>query len=265
MKKNFQITIFGSRGSMAACREDCSVYGGDTSCYMVRAGNETVFLDGGSGLASAPAVYPKPPVILLSHLHLDHIIGLGMFTGFFIPGQQVRLYVPFCENDESAARTMAQVFAPPFWPLKLTDLEGKPKIHAMPQKLSLGALEIETMEGHHPDRTMVYRLSYDGRSIVYATDYEVDEESFKRLIAFSKGADLILYDAQFTEEEYPGKRGFGHSTAEKGIELMVKSGAGRLLLVHHAPSSSDRVLRNREKLLNRINVLYAREGETLDI
>lgn len=85
--KSFQMTVLGSRGSMAACRDDCSMYGGDTSCYMVRAGNETIFLDGGSGLASAPAVYPKAPVILLSHLHLDHIMGLGMFTGFFIPGQ----------------------------------------------------------------------------------------------------------------------------------------------------------------------------------
>ena len=265
MKKSFQMTVLGSRGSMAACRDDCSAYGGDTSCYMVRAGNETIFLDGGSGLASAPAVYPKAPVILLSHLHLDHIMGLGMFTGFFIPGQQARLYVPFCEDDESAARTIAQVFAPPFWPLKLTDLEGKPKVLAMPRKLSVGELEIETMEGHHPDRTMVYRLSYDGRSIVYATDYEVDEASFERLIAFSRDADLLLYDAQFTEEEYHGKKGFGHSTAEKGIELMEKGGVRRLMLVHHAPSSSDRVLRNREKLLNRTDVLYAREGDTLDI
>ena len=107
MKKDFQLTVFGARGSMAACRDECSSFGGDTSCYMVQAGEETVFLDGGSGLASAPALYPKPPVILLSHLHLDHIIGLGMFTGFFVPGQRARLYVPFCENDESAADMIA--------------------------------------------------------------------------------------------------------------------------------------------------------------
>ncbi len=265
MKKDFQLTVFGARGSMAACRDECSSFGGDTSCYMVQAGEETVFLDGGSGLASAPALYPKPPVILLSHLHLDHIIGLGMFTGFFVPGQRARLYVPFCENDESAADMIARIFAPPFWPLKISDLEGKPEILAMPQSLSVGEMEIETMEGNHPDRTMVYRLNYDGRSIVYATDYEADELSFSRLADFASGADLLLYDAQFTEEEYPNKRGFGHSTAIKGLELMERSGAGRLLLIHHAPSSSDPELEKREKTLNRINVLYARQGVTLAV
>ena len=122
----------------------------------------------------------------------------------------------------------------------------------MPQSLSVGEMEIETMEGNHPDRTMVYRLNYDGRSIVYATDYEVDEPSFSRLANFASGADLLLYDAQFTEEEYPNKRGFGHSTAIKGLELMERSGAGRLLLIHHAPSSSDPELEKREKTLNRI-------------
>ena len=263
MKKDFQLTVLGARGSMAACREECGVFGGDTSCYMVRAGDETIFLDGGSGITSAPARYPKPPVILLSHLHLDHIMGLGMFTGFFVPGQQARLYVPFCEDDERAANMMARVFAPPFWPLKLSDLEGKPEILAMPERFSGGDIQIETMEGNHPDRTMVLRLTFDGRSIVYATDYEVDEPSFARLVDFAAEADLLLYDAQFSEEEYPSKRGFGHSTAIKGIELMHRSGADRLLLIHHAPASPDRTLLKREKMLNRRNVSYAREGETI--
>lgn len=265
MKKKFHLTVFGPRGSMAACRDDCITFGGDTSCYMIRAGENTIFLDGGSGLASAPAVYPKPPVVLLSHLHLDHVMGLGMFTGFFVPGQRAKLYVPFCEDNESAERMMARVFSPPFWPLKLSELEGKPEILALPQNLSVGDVQIETMEGNHPNRTMVYRLNYDGRSIVYATDYEVSDATFPRLVEFASGADLLMYDAQFTEEEYPKKRGFGHSTAEKGIELMWKSRSKKLLLIHHAPSSSDGTLSRREKILNRINVVYAREGETMEI
>ena len=265
MKKTFQLTVFGARGSMAACRNDCIAFGGDTSCYMVRAGEETIFLDAGSGLASAPAVYPKPPVVLLSHLHLDHIMGLGMFTGFFVPGQRARVYVPFCEDNESAEGMMARVFSPPFWPLKISDMEGKPEILALPPSLSVGDVQIETMEGNHPNRTMVFRLNYDGRSIVYATDYEVNDATFPRLAEFAAGADLLLYDAQLTEEEYPKKRGFGHSTAQQGMELMWRSRAKRLLLIHHAPSSSDSVLAMREKLLSRINVLYAWEGETLEI
>ena len=262
MKDDFQLSVLGARGSMAASRKECSIFGGDTSCYLVRAGEETIFLDGGSGIASAPAIYPKPPVILLSHLHLDHVMGLGMFTGFFVPGQKASVYVPFCGDDEEAKNTMARVFSPPFWPKRLNELEGEPDILAMPRKFSVGDVEIETTEGNHPNRTLVFRLNYHGRSIVYATDYEVDEPSFSKLVDFAEGADLLLFDAQFSEEELPEKCGFGHSTAEKGLELMQRSGAKRLLLIHHAPSSSDRILLKREKLLNRGKVLYAREGET---
>ena len=93
----------------------------------------------------------------------------------------------------------------------------------------------------------------------------MNDATFPRLAEFAAGADLLLYDAQFTEEEYPKKRGFGHSSAQQGMELMWKSRAKRLLLIHHAPSSSDAVLARREKLLSRINVLYAWEGETLEI
>lgn len=263
MKEVFQLTVLGARGSMAASRKDCGIFGGDTSCYLVRAGEETIFLDGGSGIASAPPTYPKPPVILLSHLHLDHVMGLGMFTGFFVPGQESRLYVPFCEDDEEAENMMARIFSPPFWPKKLNDLEGEPRILAMPQSFSVGDIRVETMEGNHPDRTVVIRLNYHDHSIVYATDYEVEEPSFSKLADFAAGADLLLFDAQFSEEELPTRRGFGHSTAEKGLELMSRSKAGRMLLIHHAPSSSDRVLLKREKMLNRVNVLYAREGETI--
>ena len=72
---DFSLTVLGSRGSMAFGGEQCSRYGGDSSCYMVRAGEETVFLDGGTGICAAPSSYPKDPVVLLTHLHLDHIVG----------------------------------------------------------------------------------------------------------------------------------------------------------------------------------------------
>jgi ribonuclease BN (tRNA processing enzyme) len=250
---------------MAACRADTALFGGDTSCYMVRAGEETVFLDAGSGLCSAPARYPKPPVILLSHLHLDHVIGLGMFPGFVVPGQRARLYVPFCETGEEAALEMERVFSPPFWPLRLNELEGSPELLPLPRCLQIGDLLVEGMEGEHPNRAMILRLSFDGRSIVYATDYEHTEPSFSRLVDFARDADLLLYDAQFTAEQYPSRRGFGHSTAEKGLELMRRSGAKKLLLVHHAPVSTDADLLQREKTLEEENAVYAREGQTFTL
>lgn len=262
---SFSITILGSRGSVTRGSPEFSEFGGDTSCYMVRAGDETVFLDAGSGLVHAPASYPKAPVILLSHLHLDHILGLGMYPGFTTKGQNVRLYVPFCSADEEAADQIERVFSPPLWPLKLTDIGAELCIRSLPSVLQIGDLCVETMVGNHPDRSMIFRLSYHSRSLVYATDYEHEDNSFDGLTDFSCNADLLLYDAQFTEKEYETRKGFGHSTAEKGLELFQKCGAGRMLLIHHSPFSTDRILRIREKGLLSEHVRYARQKETVEL
>ena len=262
MKKSVQLTVLGPRGSMATGRKDCVLFGGDSSCYMVRAGDETVFLDAGSGLVTAPARYPKPPVILLSHLHLDHLIGLGMFPGFNEADQKARVYLPFCGDAGEAAARMARVYSPPFWPIELGQLKGEPELLPMPPVLRIGELLAESMEGNHPNRAMILRLRCDGRSIVYATDYETEEDSFARLCEFARGADLVLFDAQFTEEESRLRRGFGHSTAQAGLERMRRSGAKRLLLIHHAPTSTDKILLAREQALPE-GVSYAREGECI--
>ena len=125
----FQLTVLGARGSMAGDREDCAIFGGDTSCYQLEAGDETFFLDAGTGLLRAPAYYPKPPVILLSHLHLDHLAGLGMFPGISNPHQRPRVYVPFCQTKEAAVQTMDRLFSPPFWPLRLQECESAPELY----------------------------------------------------------------------------------------------------------------------------------------
>ncbi len=261
----FQLTVCGTRGSMATSRAETAVFGGDTSCYMVRAGDETIFLDAGSGIVSAPARYEKPPVILLSHLHLDHVIGLGMFPGFTVPGQKARLFIPFCKDREEASARMARVFSPPFWPLRLDEMEGRPELLPLPQSLRIGDVLAETADGSHPNGSKLIRLSFDGRRIVYATDFEHTEPAFARLIDFAEDADLLLYDGQFTDEEYPEKRGFGHSTIRKGEELMRRSGAKKLLLIHHAPASTDDVLLRRESSFDGDAIRFAREGDVINV
>jgi ribonuclease BN (tRNA processing enzyme) len=147
--------------------------------------------------------------------------------------------------------------------MRLSQLEGKPEILPMPDCFSVGEVQVETMEGNHPNRSMILKLSFGKKSLVYATDYEHKEPSFSRLIQFAKNADLLMYDAQFTEAQYPSRRGFGHSTAKKGMELMRRSKAKRLLLIHHAPGSTDALLSRREKKIQNDNVSYAREGQVI--
>lgn len=259
---NMRLTILGARGSIPVSGIQQTRFGGSTSCYMVEADGETVFLDAGSGLVSAPVQFEKPPIILLSHLHLDHLLGLGMYPRLSETGAVTRLYLRAASTEEAKER-LAGIFAPPYWPLPLTDYKGSLELEPLRESFRVGNILIDCMEGRHPGGCAIFRLSCSGKRLVYATDYEPDEASFSRLISFSRNADLLLYDAQYTAEEYESKRGFGHSTAEKGIELMKRSGAKSLLLIHHSPQASDEELLRRERVIGRENVHYAREGETI--
>ena len=264
-ESDFQLTVLGARGSMASDRPEQAAFGGDSSCYMLRAGEETVFLDAGTGLLNAPASYPRDPVILLSHLHLDHLIGLGMFPGISNRNQRPRIYVPFCKTQEEAESVMARVYAPPFWPLKLPDFESHPALLPLPESFAVGELTVRAIPGSHPGGCFVFRLEYHGKSVVYATDYEHEDASFERLLAFAANADLLLYDAQYDRKQYAACKGFGHSTAEMGQKLMEICKAKRLLLIHHAPSSTDEILLEREKALTSAAASYAREGQVISL
>ena len=133
---------------------------------------------------------------------------------------------------------------------------------AMPESLTQGEVRVESIPGNHPGGCLVFRLSYRGKSLVYATDFEHEESAFDRLAAFAQGTDLLLYDAQYTESEYLRCRGFGHSTAEKALAMRERCGAKRLLLIHHAPFATDERLLEREKSLPE-GVSYARQGQVV--
>lgn len=258
----FQLKVLGARGSVPACGRDFAAFGGSTSCYLVQAGDKSVFLDAGSGILSAPVDFDVPPVILLSHLHLDHVLGLGMYARLSRKGLSTDIYVP-AADDAAAEAALNGLYEPPYWPLTLKNYAGDVAIRSLPTALTFGDLRIDTMEGFHPGGCRVFRLSYGGKSLVYATDQEPDEVGLSALAAFSENADLLLYDGQYTEEEYEKRRGFGHSTAQRGMQLMQVCSAKKLLIVHHDPNSTDAVLQQREAAIGRSDVCYAKEGETI--
>ena len=261
-KKPFELTVFGSRGSIPVGRTDRMIFGGQTSCYMVRAGEETIFLDGGSGLIEAPAQFVRAPSILLSHFHLDHLLGLAMYPRLRLKGSETVLYCP-AQSTEEAREILDDVFSPPSWPLSLMDYTGTVVLRTLSERFQIGEVTVETMKGYHPGGSVVMRLSFDGKSLVYATDCEPDEDGLKAIAAFAAGTDLLLFDAQYTEDEYPNRIGFGHSTALTGLKLMKRSRARQLLLIHHDPLKTDAELLTIEKRIGRNNIRFAREGETI--
>ena len=260
----FSLTVLGARGSVPVSGPEYAEYGGSTSCYLVRAGRYSVLLDAGSGLVNAPASLPEPPSILLSHWHLDHLIGLGMYERLSMAGATTDLYVPAL-NEGYGPETLDVVFGSPYWPLELSAYAGDVHVHEMRQALDVGPMHISVVSGNHPGGCLAFRITCGDKSIAYVTDYEYEPISFQRLVSLCDGADVLLYDAQYDGESCQSHQGFGHSTPLRGIELMEATGASQLLLIHHDPKSTDEILRCRERELGRDGVRFAREGEVVNL
>ena len=263
-ESDYKLKILGTRGSMAVDGKGYAMFGGATSCYQITAGEETVFLDAGTGLSGAQVQFPKTPVILLSHLHLDHILGLGMYPRLSTKGMNTRICVP-TQNGEDPKDIINRLYSPPFWPVSLEKYAGDVLFEPLSLPMEIGKLRIEGMEGNHPGGCVIMKLIYEGKAIIYATDYEHEEKSFSELVEFSRGASLILYDGQYNTQEYEKKKGFGHSTAKKGMELLERSGAKRMLIIHHDTLNTDEFLLNLEAKLHNKDFSFARQGESVSL
>lgn len=259
----FELTVLGARGSMPANGKNFAVYGGATSCYRILAANEEIYLDAGNGIVSAKTEPDTRITILLTHMHLDHIIGLPFFGALSQKNRRIDIYAKN-RSGLSVNEALDRLISPPFWPLKVGQYPANVIFHELPQKtFSIGEVEVDVLEGTHPLGSTIYRLSHCGKSLVYATDFEHTPESCAALVDFANDCDLLLYDAQYTETEYEKYRGFGHSTAQIGFEIGIKANAKKILFVHHAPQRTDEELSTMEKKFsaNADKVSFAKVGE----
>lgn len=258
-----RVTVLGTRGSVPVSGSRYEEFGCATSCYLVEAGEQAVILDAGTGIVNAPRSFATPPAILISHPHLDHLAGLAMYGRLSIPEAETRLYVAGPKRE--AREALERLYAPPLWPLSLAQYPGNLVIDAMPDTLDVGGIAVDCIEGSHPGGCGVFKLAHDGKTLVYATDFEYEPAAFERLAAFARGADLILFEAQYGDEELEAFKGFGHSSPRIGLRLMERTGARRMLLIHHDPRSDDQTLMQRERGLGMANVRFAREGEVVEL
>ena len=263
------VRFLGVRGSIATPGAEKTA-GGNTACVEVCAGDTRIILDAGTGLRTLGdermAKGPRHSTILLSHLHWDHVCGLPFFTPIYVPGHRVEIASGpngVMSHDEA----IKSLFRAPFFPVDYAHLADQVSTRELRpnDKFTIGDITITMAKLNHPDPVYGFRLEHDGQSIVYATDTEhfsCVDPTLKKLAA---GADILIYDAQYTPEEYPAKVGWGHSTWLAGAELARAAGVPQLVLFHHDPNRTDAQLAaiEAEAARNLPGTVAAREGMVL--
>ena len=165
-------------------------------------------------------------------------------------------------NGLNVGEQIRRLVSPPLWPADPEMYPARVIYHELEFPAKIGPFTLEGLETRHPGGSLALKVSAGGSAFVYATDFVHTNGEGDRLAEFSRGADLLIYDAQYTPEEFAGKPHFGHSTAEAGLEVLRKSGVKRMLAVHHDPAHTDDMLSAREQALG---VHFAREGETIEL
>jgi phosphoribosyl 1,2-cyclic phosphodiesterase len=268
----FTVRFWGVRGSLATAGPEFVTVGGNTSCVEVRAGDEIIILDAGTGLFRlgqnlGPSVRAT---FLLSHLHWDHIQGFPFFQPAYQPGNVFVLYGP-SEDGSALAAAFARQMDPPHFPVGLDALAAELEFRAIQpgQEIQIGPARVRAAALNHPQGCLGYRISVGDASVVYATDTERQEPGAAdgALLDLVWRADLLIYDAQYTDDEYAGRggpprKGWGHSTVSDACRIAHAGGVAQLALFHHDPTHTDglveEIVRDARTLFP--NALAASEG-----
>ncbi len=247
--------LWGTRGSLPTPGADHASYGGNTSCVTVATGeaNCLTVIDAGTGIRGVGdelAPDAERVDILLSHLHLDHIIGLGFFSALMRPGLEVHLWGPPSQLLGLHTR-LTRYLSPPLFPVRLRDLPCRLELHEItPGRFEVPGLEVTAALICHPGATLGFRLD-DGNGVVtYLSDHEPalgarvfpDLPEWTSGYDLAEGADLLIHDAQYVDREYPDHVGWGHSTVSQAVALAQVAGAAQLVAFHHDPGHDDESL-----------------------
>lgn len=276
----FRIVFWGVRGSIPSPGPNTIEVGGNTSCVEVRAGRELIILDGGTGLRLlGSALVKEQPLearLFFSHVHWDHIQGFPFFGPAFVQGNVIELYGA-TNVTGTLEETLAGQMNFPNFPVRLDHMGAKMSFHDIDDGYVLrfddNSVVVHAAMLNHPQGVLAYRIEHDGHAVVYATDTEHYETPDPKLMELAKGADLLIYDSQYTPEEYAGevdgrsKVGWGHSTMIEGVKVSQAAGVKRLILFHHDPEQSDDAVRLKEQRAREIfpSTDAAREGMIIEI
>ncbi|MCY7422526.1 MAG: MBL fold metallo-hydrolase [Chitinophagaceae bacterium] len=256
-----KITLWGVRGSIPTSGPDTRHYGGNTPCIEVSEDGWTLILDAGSGmqrLNSSIKLENKRVDILLTHLHFDHIQGLGFFKALFNPEMEVHIWGPASTLTSLRSR-LGKYFSPPLFPVHFRDLPCKLHLHEVENStFTIGPFVINSRYVTHLGPTIGFRISDKHAVLSYIPDHEpaLGPKGLSKDLKWLSGSDLalnsdlLLHDGQFSSEEYKNKVGWGHCSMEDATAFAALAGVKHLMLFHHDPSHTDQQL---DKLFRDIN------------
>ena len=211
----------------------------------------------------------------VTHLHWDHIVGLPFCRPFLRFGGHVDIFGP-AQGELSLAEVMDQVVVPPFFPVQVKELHGSIAFHEVGDDIvSVGSAKVLVRSVPHVGSTLGYRIEAGGRSVAYVSDHQQPGDSRtipESVLELCDGADLVIHDAQYTQEEFPAKATWGHSTIEYAVHVAAEAGARSLVLYHHDPVHTDddldRILdgaRSTARSTQLGDVVAAAEGMSIDV
>jgi phosphoribosyl 1,2-cyclic phosphodiesterase len=249
-----RVKVWGARGSVPSPGPETARYGGNTACVQVTLSDgTTVVLDAGSGIRGLGLAMPdrgRRLNILLTHLHMDHILGLMFFAPLFRQSAEIAIWGPAPPGDSLLER-LAWYISAPLSPLEVGELPCSLSFHEAPQsEWRIGSAIVRAAPVKHRGPTLGYRISEGASSLCYLPDHEprmdgeLRDQPGERMsgLELAHGATLLVHDSQYTDAEYPAHQGWGHSSLSDALMFARRAEADRLLLFHHDPMHSDAFL-----------------------
>ena len=240
------IRLYGTRGSVAVSNGETRKYGGNTTClYVESKSGKPIIVDAGTGIRTLGIDLIKNNkrnlTMVFTHYHWDHIQGFPFFAPVFFKNVSIAIYGS--RKETTAKKALTYQMTLPYFPATMKDLLAKVTFKEMKSKMNIGGVLIETIPTNHPNFTIGLKFTEGKNSFAFLTDNELKAEnsntSYKKFVDFLKGVKFFIHDAQYTDELYPKRLGWGHSTFSQVMQLAKDAGVKNVIFTHHDHSSSD--------------------------
>lgn len=267
------VRFWGVRGSIACAAATHTAYGGNTSCVEVLAGDQHLIIDAGTGIRELGKRFAEEDLrhahVLFSHTHWDHIQGFPFFSPLYRRACTFDVYAGHLHNSSGIRAALAKQMEHPMFPIPMEAIHAKLGFHDFQagETLALApGLVLKTAPLRHPDGATGYRVEYEGKSFCYVTDTEhVPGRPDEQILELIADADLVAYDSTYTDQEFPERVGWGHSTWQEGVRLCKAAGTKALAIFHHDPDHDDAFMAGveREARAEWGSAFVAREGAVI--